>query len=459
MTEELPRQLFFTMEKIGHQFTAKELAVLIIPLIADSFLSITIGMADTIMVSTCGEAAVSGVSLVDSISNLLITVFSAFATGGAVVVSQYIGRGESEHARNSAKNLIYISIIISVLMTAVILPVRSHMIDILFGSIERDVKAYTDDYFVPILISYPFLAVYSGLTALSRSERKSFRTMMVSLMMNAINIGGNAVLIHIVGMGPRGAGIASLASRVAGCAVMYILMMNRNEELNVRGLQKGPFSPYLIRRILSIGIPSGLEGAAFHVGKIMVQSLTATLGTSAIAINAVAGNFNAYSNIPGNGINLAIITIVGQCRGQNNIKDIKYYTRLLTGLVFIATAAINLPLFIFSPSVISFYGLKAGSLTEAIPICQLCLIMCTTIWPFAFTLPNMLKAVGDVRFILLASFSSMWIFRVGGAYLLVRSLGMGVEGIWYAMYMDWTFRGLLYLIRVRSGRWQTKNVI
>ena len=424
------------MEK--HQFTARDLRALIIPLIADSFLSILIGMADTIMVSGCGEAAVSGVSLVDSVSNLLITVFSAFATGGAVVVSQYLGHGENDKARDSAKNLIYISIAISVLMTAIILPMRSHIIDILFGSIDSDVKGYTDDYFVPILFSYPFLAVYSGLTAISRSERKSFRTMTVSAMMNVINIGGNAILIYIVGMGPRGAGIASLLSRIAGCTVMAIMMMNKNEELNIRGLHKGPISPYLIMRILRIGIPSGLEGAAFHVGKIMVQSLVASLGTSAIAINAVAANYNSYANIPGNGINLAMITIVGQCRGQDNIKDVKYYTKLLTGLVLLATVILCIPFYIITPQVVS---------------------MCFTIWPFSFSLPNMLKAVGDVKFILLASFSSMWLCRVGGAYFMVRVLGMGVEAIWYAMYLDWLLRGTLYTWRVLSGKWISKKVI
>ncbi len=445
------------MEK--HQFTARDLRALIIPLIADSFLSILIGMADTIMVSGCGEAAVSGVSLVDSVSNLLITVFSAFATGGAVVVSQYLGHGENDKARDSAKNLIYISIAISVLMTAIILPMRSHIIDILFGSIDSDVKGYTDDYFVPILFSYPFLAVYSGLTAISRSERKSFRTMTVSAMMNVINIGGNAILIYIVGMGPRGAGIASLLSRIAGCTVMAIMMMNKNEELNIRGLHKGPISPYLIMRILRIGIPSGLEGAAFHVGKIMVQSLVASLGTSAIAINAVAANYNSYANIPGNGINLAMITIVGQCRGQDNIKDVKYYTKLLTGLVLLATVILCIPFYIITPQVVSFYGLEASSISTAIPICRLCLVMCFTIWPFSFSLPNMLKAVGDVKFILLASFSSMWLCRVGGAYFMVRVLGMGVEAIWYAMYLDWLLRGTLYTWRVLSGKWISKKVI
>ena len=440
-------------------YTRRALAALIIPLIIDSFLSILIGMADTIMVSSNGEAAVSGVSLVDTISNLLVQVFAAFATGGAVVVAQYIGSGDSTRAKDSAKNLIYITSIISVLMTLIVLPVRSHVIDLCFGTITPEVKKYTDDYFVPILLSYPFLAIYSSLTALSRAENRSVRTMLVSALMNAINIGGNAVLIYIVGLGPRGAGIASLASRVAACIVMLVLMMNPKESLNIRGLTKGPFSPYLIGRILRIGIPSGVEGATFHVGKILVQSLVASLGTSAIAINAVTGNFNSYANIAGNGINLAIITIIGQCRGNNNIADVKYYTKLLTGLALGATAIICLPFFIITPQVISFYGLEESSIATAIPICRLCLVMCSLLWPFAFSLPNMLKAVGDVRYILFASFSSMWICRVGGSYLMVKVFGMGVEAIWYAMYIDWAVRGTLYLARVLRGRWADKQVI
>lgn len=440
-------------------YSRRSLAALIIPLIIDSFLSILIGMADTIMVSTNGEAAVSGVSLVDTISNLLVQLFAAFATGGAVVVAQYLGSGDKEKAKDSAKNLIYISAIISVIMTIVVMPIRGIIIDTCFGDIGEDVRAYTDDYFVPILLSYPFLAIYSALTALSRAENRSVRTMLVSVMMNAINIGGNAILIFIYGLGPRGAGIASLASRVMGCIVMFILLHKGTDKLSLKGILSGPFSPDLIRRILRIGIPAGIEGATFNLGKIFVQSLTASLGTSALAINAVTGNFNSYSNIPGNGINLAMITVIGQCRGRRNFDDISYYTKLLIALVYISVFITVLPMFILAPQVISIYGLEKDSIQQAIPMARLCLFMCFAVWPLGFTLPNMLKAVGDVRFIMLASFSSMWLFRVLGAYILVRGLGFGVEGIWYAMYMDWIVRGMLYLWRVASGRWKTKEVI
>ena len=442
-----------------HQYSTRELYSLIIPLIADSFLSILIGMADTVMVSSCGEAAVSGVSLVDSVSNLLINLFSAFSTGGAVVVSQYLGRGDEQNARKSSVNLIYISALISIALTAVMLPLRGQIIDLFFGSIDGDVRSYADDYFVPILISYPFLALYTSLTALSRAENKSFRTLEVSALMNVMNIGGNAILIYVVGMGAEGAGISSLISRIAGFAIMFAILHRNSDMLSINGLTKGPFDIAIMKRILRIGVPAGLEGTTFHIGKLLVQSLIATLGTSAMAINAVATNFNAYSNIPGNGINLAMITIIGQCRGRRNFKDITYYTKYLMILVYITTAMINLPFLIFTPQILSVYGMEAASLAEALPICRLCLIACSVIWPIAFSIPSMLKAVGDVRFILFASFASMWIFRVGGSYLMVLAFGMGVEAIWYAMYLDWMARGILFIIRVMSGRWRTKEVI
>ena len=442
-----------------HQYTRKELYSLIIPLIADSFLSILIGMADTVMVSTCGEAAVSGVSLVDTVSNLLITLFSAFATGGAVVVSQYLGRSDKESARRGAKNLIYISAAISIAMTLIVMPIRSHIVDFFFGTIDADVKGFTDDYFVPILLSYPFLALYSALTAISRAENRSFRTMGVSAMMNAINITGNAILIYGFGMGPRGAGISSLLSRVAGFAIMFIFLHRRSDMLSLSGIAKGPVDLKMIARILRIGIPAGLEGATFHIGKIMVQSLTASLGTSAIAINAVTGNFNAYSNIPGNGINLALITIIGQCRGKDNFKDINYYTKLMMLIVYISTLIITIPLYILSPLVIHLYGLESTTAITALPIARGCLMACLLIWPFAFTLPNTLKANGDVKFIMLTSFFSMWIFRVALSYLLIRHFGFGVEGVWYSMYADWAFRGVLYFLRYKGGKWKEKAVI
>ena len=405
-----------------HQFSPSYLFSLIVPLVFESLLNMMIGMADTIMVASCGEAAVSAVSLVDSVSTLLIQLFTAFSTGGAVIVSQYLGRKDRPSALLSARNLIYISFSIALTLSILMLIFRSSVINAVFGAIEEDVRAYTGDYFVPILLSYPALAFFESLTAISRSEGKTARTMGTAILMNAINISGNAILIYIFDMGPRGAGIASFSSRVAGCILMLSLMHRRDEELSMK-------------------------------------SLITTLGTASIAINAVVMNFNSYSNIPGNGINLALITIIGQCRGKDNFKDINYYTKLMMLIVYISTLIITIPLYILSPLVIHLYGLESTTAITALPIARGCLMACLLIWPFAFTLPNTLKANGDVKFIMLTSFFSMWIFRVALSYLLIKHFGFGVEGVWYSMYADWAFRGVLYFLRYRGGKWKEKAVI
>ena len=442
-----------------HQFSPSYLFSLIVPLVFESLLNMMIGMADTIMVASCGEAAVSAVSLVDSVSTLLIQLFTAFSTGGAVIVSQYLGRKDRPSALLSARNLIYISFSIALTLSILMLIFRSSVINAVFGAIEEDVRAYTGDYFVPILLSYPALAFFESLTAISRSEGKTARTMGAAILMNAINISGNAILIYIFDMGPRGAGIASFSSRVAGCILMLSLMHRRDEELSMIGFLKGPVSLAKIKRILRIAIPAGIESTVFHVGKILVQSLITTLGTASIAINAVVMNFNSYSNIPGNGINLALITIIGQCRGKDNFKDINYYTKLMMLIVYISTLIITIPLYILSPLVIHLYGLESTTAITALPIARGCLMACLLIWPFAFTLPNTLKANGDVKFIMLTSFFSMWIFRVTLSYLLIKHFGFGVEGVWYSMYADWAFRGVLYFLRYRGGKWKEKAVI
>lgn len=446
-------------EKELHQFRSKEVAALIIPLIIEQALSIFIGMADTMMVSSAGEAAVSAVSLIDNLSFLLTTTFSAFATGGSVVVSQYLGAKNEKNAKDSAKNLVYLSMGFSIAIVAIILPFKGQIIDGIYGMIESDVRAYAEDYLLYIALSYPFLAIYSALAALSRSEQKSTRTMTVSALMNVLNIGGNALLIFSFGLAAKGAAISSLISRLVGALIMFILMLNKKEKLNIRGITKGPVSPELIKKILRIALPAGIEGSLFNVGKLVLMRLIATLGTSSTAIHAVICNFNSFTNIPGTGINLAIITIIGQCRGCNNFKDIKYYTWHLIGLSYLSVMTVAIPLYIFAPEIIGFYGLEADSAVRALPIARLCIIACATIWPLAFGPPQVLAATGDVKFNLKTSISSIWIFRIALAYILVLYFKMDVEAIWYGWYADWICRAILFTWRLKSGRWKDKKVI
>ena len=447
------------MKKLTHQFSNSELLSLILPLTLESGLNILIGMVDTMMVASCGESAVSAVALVDSISFLLITVLSAFATGGAVICSQYLGNKDGERARTTARNLIFISLVIGAILPLVVLPMRMFIIWNVFGTITDIVAGYANDYFFFLILSYPFLALYSAYTALARSEGKTKRTFYVALVMNLVNVAGNAILIFIFKLGPKGASISTLVSRVLGTAILMLFSTREKEVLSTRGILKNAPSGELIKKIVKIGVPTGIEGSFFHIGKITITAMVSTLGTSAIAINTVVNNYNAYCNISGNAICLAMITVIGQCRGNNNFEDIHYYTKKLLGILYAMSVITAIPLYIFSNQVVGLYGLEPANIVKCVPIARSCLIACCTIWPLAFCLPNTLKAVGDVKFIMISSLLSVYAVRVLGAYIFIKVLGFGVWGVWCAMYIDWIARSILYITRYKNGKWKAIKLI
>lgn len=447
-----------TMQK-GHLFSKGDMARLIFPLVIEQLLSITIGMADTIMVSSYSESAVSAVSSVDLISQLFIQLFAAFSTGGAVIVSQYLGRNDREKARTAAKNLIYIATAVSVLLLFIGLLMKDIIIGWVLGKADAAVQQDAVSYYIPIMFSFPFLAVFDATTAISRSIRKTTRTMLVAVLINIVNITGNYCLIYLLDLGAGGAAAASLTGRAVGALVMFLLMRRESEECSLKGILKGPFSADMIRRITRIGIPSAIDGSLFNVGKLIVQSFIAGLGTSALAINAVVGNFNSYSNIPGNAVALAAISLVGYAAGAGRLDEERHYTRLMLSLAVVSTLVVTAPMFLLAKEVIGIYSLSAENTLLAVPICRLCLVACTFIWPFAFVLPNALRATGDVRFTMVTSVLSMWVFRVALCYVLIFSFGLGVDGVWYAMYADWAFRGLVYLIRYKGTGWQMRKVV
>ena len=440
-------------------FTPSYLRALIIPLLFEQILTITIGMADTIMVAAVGEASVSGISLVDSISNLFIQLFSAFATGGAVVASQYMGRRDKISACKAAKQLVYITVIFSGAVAAILLFGNRHLLRLLFGSIEADVMTAAENYFIFIVLSYPFLALCNSCNALCRSMGKSKITMTVSLIMNIINIGGNAILIYGVGLGTAGAGIASLASRIAGAAIMLIVVCNTKLEIHIDRLFKLEWNGAMVKKILRIGLPSGVENSTFHIGKILVQSLVSTFGTASIAANAVVNNITTFANIPGSVIGLASITVIGQCCGAKKIDQAKYYARLLMILTYVMMALTCLVFYVLTPQLSSLYNLSDEALGISVKCTRMLLIQTAIFWPLSFTLPNYLRAAGDARYTMIVAMASMWTCRIGFSYLLGEFFGMGLYGVSWAMVIDWYCRIIFFTRRWLKGGWKTKSVI
>ena len=437
-------------------FTRASLATLIWPLFLEQTLSVTMGMADTLMVAGVGEAAVSSVSLVDSLNILIIQILAALATGGAVIASQYLGRKD---AQRSAAQLYSVLGIATITVGAVCLVLSRPILRGVFGSIDDDVMRYAQQYFIISAISYPFIGLYNGGAALFRAQGNSRISMLASLVMNIINIAGNALLIYGFRMGVIGAALATLFGRVF--AAVWILWQNQNMHNPLRVASFADLRPRKkpILQILSIGIPSGLENGMFQIGKLCVSSLTSTLGTAAIAANAVANSVSTMANIPGATMNLAMIPVVGRCLGAGDKRQAKKYSLLLMGLGMLGLGITNAALFILLPEVVTWFHLSAEAAAMCTTVVHWFNLFSILFWAMSFTLPNALRSGGDAKFTMLVSIVSMWLFRVILSYFFVLQMHMGLTGVWFGMFVDWICRSICFGIRFYSGKWMEHKVI
>ncbi len=434
-------------------FSGKDLRKLIIPLIFEQALAITVGMADTMMISSVGETAVSGVSLVDMINILMFNIMAALATGGAVVTSQFLGAKRKEDARRSAKQLLYTVIFSGVAIGAIVILARRPLLRLFFGGIEADVMENALIYLTISALSFPFLAVYNACAALFRSMGNSQITLKVSILINLINVAGNAICIFGLHMGAAGVAIPSLISRAVGSILLYVLLRNPSLELC---FLKEPFRLdfVIIRRILSIGIPSGVENGIFQLGRVLVVSIISGFGTVQIAANGVANNLDSVGVLIGSAINLAMITVIGQCVGARDEKQIRIYTKKLLLATYIPMILFNIILFFSLDWILSLYGLSPETTQLARTLVCIHNGCACFLWPLSFTFPNMLRACNDVRYTMVVSIASMFIFRIGFSYLIGVTLGYGAIGVWIAMVLDWICRTVCFLIRYWGGKWK-----
>lgn len=439
-------------------FSKKDLQRLIIPLIIEQFLAITIGMADTVMVSSCGEAAVSGVSLVDAINILLINIFSALATGGAIISSQYIGREEPHKACEAAKQLVLSVFVLSMVIGGICVFGGPQILGLIYHDVERSVMDNAEIYFFLTALSYPFIALYNAGAALFRAMGNSKVSMTISIIMNCINVGGNAIFIFGFNMGAAGAALATLISRIVGAIFILILLKRPVNIIHVDSYLHLEFRPQMVKNILEIGIPNGLENGMFQLGKIIVQGMIASYGTAAIAANAVCNSIAGFPIIPGTAIGLAMVTVVGQCVGAQRYEEAKKYIVRLTGLAYIFMLILNILIAVFCGPIVGFFNLSAEATSTAEQIMLWHSLFCAVLWPTAFTMPNGLRAANDVKFTMTVSVLSMWICRICMSYVFGTMLGMGVLGTWFAMFLDWVFRIIFFVVRLQSNKWQHREL-
>lgn len=442
-------------------FSRDALIRLIVPLIIEQLLLMTVGMADTVMVTTAGEATVSGVSLVDNINTLIIQIFSALSTGGAVVVAQYLGRQETHSAKTAAKQLLYVMTGISVVLMILALIFRQHILSLIFGQVEPAVMDSALVYFLLTAAAYPFMGIYNAGAALFRAMGNSKVSMINSFIINVINILVNAILIFGFGMGAAGAGIGTLVSRIAAAVIIMVMLRHPGLTVQVDDIFHFEFNGSMIRRILFIGIPTGMENGMFQAGKLMVLNLITTFGTSAVAANAIANSISGVINVPGSAMGLAIITVIGRCIGAGDTRQAVHYTKLLVGCSYLSMLIMGSALFFSADFLVTLFNLSPEAMAMASQVLKFCAIANMLFWPMAFTLPNSLRAAGDAVFTMVVSLTTMFVCRVALSYVFACSwgLGLGMLGVWLAMFCDWIVRAVCFLWRYWRGSWKKIRVI
>lgn len=449
-------QKSLTKEKL---FTNMNLFKLFIPLIVEQFLEYLVGLADSIMVSSVGESAVSGVSLVDFVMALLISLFAALATGGAVISGQYLGKKQVEESREAANQLVWFAAIFSIIIMLIIYLIKPFILNGIFGTITEEVCSDANTYLMITAISIPFLALYNAGAAIFRTMGNAKLPMKIMLVMNIAHAIGNAVLIYGFHFGIEGVAVPTTIARIAAGVIIIILAFNKKQPIYLKRSLKHKFNWSMLRRILGIGIPYGLENGLFYFGRIVVLSLVATFGTASIAANAVSGTIVMFQVLPGMAIGLGLTVIISRCIGAGDYEQAKYYTKKIISIVYISQMISCTVVLALLPSILRVYGLSEAATALTTQTVWSHGIVMVLIWPLAYTLPVTFRAAGDAKFPMIVGILSMFFCRIALAYLIGRYFSMGMFGTWVAMFIDWIVKALIFIYRYLSGKWTKFHAI
>lgn len=440
-------------------FSNRDLKNMIVPLFFEQLLVMLVGIMDTFIVSYVGEAAVSGVSLVNSFNTIFIYLFTALASGGAVVISQYIGNKDQKNSVRSSSQLLMFSTLLSIVLTCIVLMFHQAILSALFGKVEIDVMNACITYIVISALSYPFIAIYNAGASLFRSMGKTKTTMYVSLASNIINVIGNYIGVFVLHAGVAGVAIPSLIARAFSAIVITKLCFQQNQMTYYTKKDLFAFDTDILRRVLSIAVPNGIENGIFQFVKVALSSVVALFGTYQIAANGVAQSIWSLAALMGVTLGPVYITVIGQCMGSGNQEQAKYYFKKLNKLAIVLSIVWNLIVLALTPLFMHFYQLSSETLQLIFYLVVIHGVFNAIVYPISGPLSNGLRAAGDVKFTMIVSIASTLLARFVFSIIFAIYLNMGVIGIAFAMCLDWTIRAVIFYCRYRSLKWLEFKVI
>lgn len=436
-----------------HLFSNVDLKKLLLPLIVEQLLSSFMGTVDTIMVSNVGPSAMSAVSLVDSINILVIQAFGALATGGVIICAQYMGKKNEKMANRSAQQVVLTVGVISAVITVFCLVFRSGLLRVVFGSVEEAVMKDSQTYFLITALSFPFIALYNAGAAIFRAQGISKKPMVISVVSNFINIAGNAFFIWGLHLGVAGVAAATLISRVFCAAVVFYYLRKARQPIVLKDYLRFRPDWQIIKKVLAIGVPSGIENSMFQFGKLVIQSTVSTMGTAAIAAQAMTNIMESLNGVAAQGVGIGLMTVVGQCIGAGRKDEAAYYVKKLTGLSEIIMAASCGQVFLLAKPITVLAGMERESAALCLTMVTAITIVKPLVWTLSFIPAYGMRAAGDVKFSMLVSTASMWICRVSLCVFLAKVFHMGPMAVWIGMFADWTVRGIIFAARFCGKKW------
>ena len=456
------KNIFYDKSKIDYGnllFPRRALWMLLIPLIIEQMLNSLMGMVDTLMVSRVGAEAISAVSLVDSINNLVLQVFAAMAAGAAIICSQYLGRKDEKGCNDAAKQIVLTVVVISSVIMIIGVGFRKPLLHLILGSVEEAVMTNAQMYFLITALSYPFIALFQAGAAFYRACGNSKFTMKTALIANVANIVGNTLFIFVLQMGAAGAAVSTLISRALCAFVVFYALRKPGYAIQLKNYFSIRPDLNLIVKILAIGVPSGIENGMFQFGKLAIQSTVSSLGTAAIAAQAMTIIFENVNGMAAVGIGIGLMTVVGQSIGAGRQEEAKYYIVKLAGYAEVAMIISCILVYIAARPVTVLAGMSEESTALCMQMILAITIVKPLLWVPSFTPPNGLRAAGDVRFSMITATLTMWLCRVALSIFLMRVVKTGPIGVWYGMFADWGVRGVIFTIRFVRGKWLRFKVI
>lgn len=441
------------------QFNNRRLMQLFLPLLLEQVIIVGVSFIDAVMLSSIHEGAYAAISLVDMINLLIMQLFMAIGAGGSIVAAQYLGKRDRSGANKVATQTVALVSAVALIIAAVTLALNHAMLRLIYPKVSGSIMGYATLFLALSAISYPFYALFYCGSSLLYAQANSRSSMVASLAMNAVKVGLNLLFILVFRWGVLGVGLATILSRLTGAAIVTRFLLRKDAPLYFDRTMKFKELLKTDRRVFQVALPSGTENFLFNFGKLLIGTLIAGLSAAHIAANAASNTLSTVINVPGNALNLATVTVVGQCVGAGLIAEAEYNAKRLLKFHFLAQGITGTLMFLFARPMTGLLNLSPEATDIAVGILMLYGPLSFLFEPTAFGLPNSLRAAGDNQYVMYGSIVSMLVFRIGFSFLLVKAFGLQLPGIWYAMYLDWIIRSLLFVRRFRSGQWKTHRLV